>query len=208
MTSNHRLILAVSNVRLPAGLKQTSFLPLAEDEMWATLREAGAWLGPRSQLEDMPEFRQIIPYVALKCDDRFVRYTRTSAGGEGRLHGRVSIGLGGHVDLSDIVVSGDHVDLVRTLDDAARREVDEELLGVHALSRRWVGLLVDNDNPVGRVHIGVVALWELASAPHGSAEDAIGDWGLATLAELQADDARLETWSSLLVSRWVGSGIP
>jgi predicted NUDIX family phosphoesterase len=199
MTTNHRLILAVPAEGLPPSARRTSFIPMAEEQLWTTLYGAGLWLGPRPHLEEMPSFRQIIPYVALKCGDRWVRYTRTPAGGEQRLHGRVSIGLGGHIDLSDVVATGDAIDLVQTLKAAARREVEEELVGVEPVSQRWAGLLVDNDSPVGRVHIGVVAVWELASVPHGSGEDAIGDTGLTTLEELKNDEAQMETWSSLLI---------
>jgi predicted NUDIX family phosphoesterase len=208
MLSNQKLILAVSAAGLPPAFAQrTAFLPMTEDLLWFTLGAAGLWLGPRPQLEDLPAFRQIIPYVALRLGDRFVKYTRTPAGGESRLHGRVSIGLGGHIDLPDVVFRGEGIDLARTLGDAAAREVDEELAGVEVTGRRWIGLLVDNDNPVGRVHIGVVAVWDLAAMPHGAAEDAIGDTGAATLEELRADEARLETWSSLLV-RHLGEAAP
>ncbi len=199
MSINQKIILAVPAEGLPPVLQRTSFVPMTEDQVLTTLYRAGPWLGPRSQLEEMPTFRQVIPYVALKCGDKWVRYTRTPAGGEKRLHGRVSIGLGGHIDLSDVVMTGDSVDLVQTLTGAAQREVEEELGGVNPVSQRWTGLLVDNDNAVGRVHIGVVAVWEVTSVPHGSNEDAIGDTGLATLQELKADERRLETWSSLLV---------
>lgn len=206
MTTSQKLILAVPTAGLPEAAQHTSFLPMAEEQVWETLYEAGMWLGPRPQLEELPTFRQIIPYVALKLGDRVVKYTRTPAGGESRLYGRVSIGLGGHIDVSDVVISGDNVDLLKTLEGAAKREVDEELSGVAAVHRRWAGLLVDSDNPVGRVHIGVVAVWELALQPHGAAEDAIGDIGLATLEELQADEGRLETWSALLVRHWLDVG--
>jgi len=206
MLTHHKLILAVPADRLPEATRSTSFIPTSEEGLWPVLQQAGLWLGPRPQLEEMPSFRQIIPYVALKVGDRFVKYTRTPAGGEARLHGRVSIGLGGHIDLPDVAFAGDHIDLIRTLDGAARREVDEELAGVQVARRRWAGLLVDNDTPVGRVHVGVVAVWELESVPHGSAEDAIADTGLATLQELHADEARLETWSALLVRHWLSHG--
>jgi predicted NUDIX family phosphoesterase len=203
MSSKQGLILAVAAERLPASTLTTSFIPMSERELWSTLYEAGLWIGPRADLEEMSSYRQIIPYVALKIGDRFVKYTRTTSGGEQRLHGRVSIGLGGHIDFSDIVAAGDSIDLPRTLDAAARREVAEELAGVECTDHYWWGLLVDNGSSVGKVHIGVVACWNLRSVPHGSAEEAIGETGLTTIDELyRLDRDRLETWSSLL-AEWL-----
>ena len=193
-----RMILAVARDGLPSAARETSFIPATHEQMLTWLHKSGLWIGPRAVLEEMPQYRQIIPYVALRVGDRYVKYTRTPAGGEARLHGRVSIGLGGHIDLSDVRVEGDCVDLERTLSLSAEREVDEELHGVETVSREWVGLLVDNDTSVGQVHIGVVALWTLKAAPHGAAEDAIGGVGLTTLDDLLADRTRLETWSALL----------
>lgn len=202
MQTNQKIILAVPADRLPSELRRTTFLPLDEARIMSVLYEAGLWLGPRPQLEDMPSFRQIIPYVALKCANKWVRYTRAQAGGEQRLHGRVSIGLGGHVDLPDVCTVGSSIDLLKTLEDAATREVEEELPGVSCSSRRWAGLLVDNDSAVGRVHIGVVAIWEVDFLPNGPTEDAIGEASLASLAELVEAGPRLETWSSLLLEHF------
>lgn len=199
MQIDQKIILAVPTDRLPSELRQTTFLPLDEKRIMSVLQEAGLWLGPRPQLEEMPSFRQIIPYVVLKCAGKWVRYTRAAAGGEQRLHGRVSIGLGGHVDLPDVCLVGNSIDLLKTLNDAAEREVQEELPGVVCSGKHWAGLLVDNESPVGSVHIGVVAVWELKFMPSGPTEDAISEAGLTDLAELMALGPRLETWSSLLV---------
>jgi len=202
MQTDQKIILAVPADRLPSELRRTTFLPLDAVRIMSVLQEAGLWLGPRPQLEEMPSFRQIIPYVVLTCADKWVRYTRAPAGGEQRLHGRVSIGLGGHVDLPDVCTVGNSIDLLKTLDDAAEREVQEELPGVVCSSRRWAGLLVDNESTVGMVHIGVVAIWELEFMPNGPTEDAISEAGLASWAELVEAGPRLETWSSLLLKHF------
>lgn len=203
MQTDQRLILAVATEGLPRSTMTTSFIPLTEEELFLTLYRAGLWIGPRTQLEAMPAYRQIIPYVTLQFKEHYVKYTRTPAGGESRLHGKVSIGLGGHVDLSDLVAVNNSIELKKTLEKSAQREVAEELVGVDCADREWIGLLVDNDSSVGQVHIGVVARWRLRSAPHGSAEEAIGETGLTTLPELMhMERERLETWSSLL-SDWL-----
>lgn len=194
-----RLILAVETSRLPAALGQTGFFRQVHDHALDGLLGAGLWLGPRAVLEETEAFRQIIPYVVLRVGDRLVHYTRTPSGGENRLHGRVSVGLGGHIDFSDVIRRGEGVDLKATLDAAAAREVEEELGMVDCADREWIGVLIDNGSPVSRVHLGVVALWTLRTPPAGATEDAIGEVGLGTIDALLAGKARLEDWSTILL---------
>ena len=206
MSSNPelRLILATSTAGLPPEVSGTSFTPMNHGDAIGLLEQAGAWFGPRRVLEEREEYRQIIPYIVLRAGDHVVRYTRTPAGGEARLHGRMSIGLGGHVDLVDARTSGDRFELLGTVEQAAQRELREELGDVACGGRRWVGLLVDNDTPVGRVHIGLIGIWEIEGLPDRAAEDAVGEVELASPAELRRDAERLETWSAMLLP-WLES---
>ena len=43
---------------------------------------------PRSEVEDDPSLKQIIPYVVLRCGDSVFCYTRGKSQGEARLHRR------------------------------------------------------------------------------------------------------------------------
>ncbi len=163
-------------------------------------QEAEFWIGPRDVLEQEPAFRQTIPYVLLRVGDRFIRYVRTRRGSEARLHDSMSIGLGGHIELSDITSSGNCVDLPASFRNAAQREVSEELGEVDCIAQEWMGVLVDNDSEVGRVHIGVVGLWTLRSTPAGVTEDAIGEVTLCSIEELERCRAGLEPWSEMLLA--------
>jgi predicted NUDIX family phosphoesterase len=194
------MILATASSGLPEAYAGGGFFHSDVEKMLWDFHSAGLWIGPRVALERMPEFRQIIPYVVLRVGDRVVRYTRAPAGGENRLHGRQSIGLGGHIDLADVAIKNNSIDLSKTLLAAAEREVAEELGEIKCTSREWLGILVDNSNDVGRVHIGVVEVWNLEAAPTKSTEDAIGDVGLYSINELRHNTDRLETWSTLLLS--------
>ncbi len=198
-TPCQNLILAAETARLPPQLAQTQFRPMDASQAVGALQNAGLWLGPRSVLERTESYRQIIPYIILKYGSKFIRYTRTPAGGEPRLHGRTSIGVGGHIDLGDVMSCGATIDLSGTLDGAAEREVTEELGAVECSAKEWIGVLVENDNPVGRVHIGLVGLWRLNALPPGTAEDALGEVTFCTIDELKADRDRLETWSSMIL---------
>ncbi len=194
-----RMILATATEGLPHTFAKTCFHPLDESDALQAFQQAGLWLGPRETLERLDTFRQIIPYVVLRIGDQFIRYTRTPAGGESRLHGRMSIGLGGHIDLSDVVANGDGVDLAATLQKAAQRELAEELGDVDCWAKEWIGVLVDNESDVGRVHIGIVGVWHMHSAPTGMSEDAIGDVSVCSIEELEHVRNRLEGWSVMLL---------
>jgi predicted NUDIX family phosphoesterase len=194
-----RLILAARAEGLPSELADTQFRPMVESEAIRAFEEAGIWLGPRAVLEHTEDYRQIIPYIVLQHGSRFIRYTRMPSGGENRLHGRTSIGVGGHVDLGDIMTTGESIDLFGTLSRAAEREVSEELGAVECKEKTWVGVLVENDTAVGRVHIGLVGLWQLSALPSGVAEEALGEVAHCSIEELKADCERLETWSCMVL---------
>lgn len=197
--SSMPLILAAASAGLPRFNQTTGFHQCNTTDSLRAIEDAGLWIGPRPVLEENPNYRQTIPYIVLKYEDRIVQYTRTSAGGEKRLHGRKSIGLGGHVDLEDVVAHQNRICLQDTLNRAASRELDEELGVTQFSDQKWIGFIVDNDSAVGRVHIGIVGLWTLAEAPSGLVEDAIGDVELLTYDDLRRNQAYMETWSSMLL---------
>lgn len=197
-----RMILATAAEGLPKTLGTTGFHSFDAIEAFSVFHTAGLWIGPRDALEQIPSFKQIIPYIVLRVGDQFVRYTRTPAGGEDRLHGRMSIGLGGHIDLSDIVSVDDCVDLIATFQNATQRELDEEVGDIDCISREWIGILVDNDSDVGRVHIGIVGVWNLSTLPAGTNDDAISDISLCSIDELKRSRDRLEKWSAMVLDTY------
>ncbi|MCA1686409.1 MAG: phosphoesterase, partial [Planctomycetia bacterium] len=112
---------------------------------------------PRSEVEDDPSLKQIIAYVVFRAAGSVFRYTRGKSGGEARLRRRRSLGVGGHVAEEDAEGRG-------TLDAyemALRRELDEEVTVASPGTLRRVGLINDDATPVGRVHLGVVHLYDL-----------------------------------------------
>lgn len=198
MHEQTQLILAATAARLLLDGK-SGFVPMSERRAALVLERAGLWFGPRAELENEEGFRQIIPYVVLQVGSHLVRYTRTRSGKEARLHDLVSIGLGGHVDLSDVVTRDSRIDLLGTLGRAAKREVSEEVGNLKVEHMRWIGMLVDDTTAVGRVHVGFVALWRLGEAPNRRPEEAIGGLETEAIADLEANLDRLETWSAMLL---------
>ena len=153
----------------------------------------------RDDAEEDPSFKQIIPYVIFKHEDRFLHYVRGGGSGEKRLAAKGSIGIGGHVNEDDYHASGS---LGKELYLAGvERETSEELDIQSSFSKSIVGLINDDTNEVGRVHLGVVHLFELDTPNVAPNEDNITELAFLTQSELAERADRLETWSSLIAAK-------
>lgn len=88
------------------------------DEYLARVRQFG-FFRRRGDVEDDPSLKQIIPYLVVQSSGRYMLFQRTQAGGEGRLHGLYSVGVGGHVAKID---EGEAADAVAA---GLRRELED-----------------------------------------------------------------------------------
>ncbi len=168
-----------------------------DDAVAVLLSENNHFFMDRAAAEEDPTHKQLIPYCIFKCGDRVLHYTRGKAGGENRLHAKISVGVGGHINPVDM---GEGRKGAAAYYAAVQREIDEELDIAGDYEMRIIGLLNDDSNPVGQVHLGVVHLVELENDQVSSREDALTDLSWATLSELNgALHERLETWSQLCV---------
>lgn len=148
----------------------------------------------RDDAEDDPSHKQIIPYAIFRCGDRFLRYVRGAKSGEQRLASKASLGIGGHINSEDHASASLEKDTYMT---GVEREIDEELNieGTHTQS--VIGLINDDSNEVGRVHLGVVHLFDLDSDQVTPGEANIETIEFLTKEELLADRDRLESWSQI-----------
>lgn len=172
---------------------------------------ASLWIGPRPLLEerdprDHPTLiAQVIPYVVLTHEGKVLVYRRTSSGGEGRLHGRISIGVGGHIDLVDVRPDDEGaIDFERTLNEAAAREASEEVsLSILPQQVQWTGRIYDRDTPVGRVHYGMVGTCELNSDQMMAIanNDEIDEYRMIAMPDIEATfpDDTIEEWSRFII---------
>lgn len=147
----------------------------------------------RRYCETDPSFKQLIPYVILQADGNelsIFRYTRGQGQTEKRLHAKQSVGIGGHIAIEDC--SGQ--DLYRT---GMLRELNEEMVLPDNFEDTIVGLIYDDSNPVGTVHLGVVHQIRLDPAGVKPREDDLIEAGFYSLAQISQEFDRLETWSQL-----------
>ena len=151
----------------------------------------------RAEAENDPGHKQLIPYCIFRCGDRILHYTRGKSGGESRLHAKISVGVGGHVNPVDTNGGRTGSDAYYA---AVTREIEEELDLPEEHEHRIIALLNDESNSVGQVHLGIVHMIDLKSDAVNSREDALTDLGFTSLADLNgALFERLETWSQFCI---------
>lgn len=148
---------------------------------------------PRSEVETDPAFKQLIPYVVLRHRDQLFQYRRGSGGTEKRLEALRSVGIGGHISEQDAAGPGNWYT------NGMRREVGEEVTIGCPYTERLLGFINDDRTPVGRVHLGVVHVFDLESPAARSNEDALADGGFVPLDQLSDDRGQFETWSQFVL---------
>jgi predicted NUDIX family phosphoesterase len=156
---------------------------------------------PRSEMEEDPSFKQLIPYVIFRYTDaagrvHLFQYTRGKGQGEGRLHSKRSVGIGGHISSEDCAIDETGV-VADAYQEGLRRELAEEVEIDTDYTAACVGLINDDESEVGRVHLGVVHIFDVATPNVRPRETDICDAGFRPLDEILADTSRFETWSSI-----------
>ena len=167
----------------------------------AILDPANNFFMDRGKAENDPSFKQIIPYALFHHNGKYLHYTRGESGGESRLHAQGSVGVGGHINPVD--ERADPLGKATYLA-GVEREIDEELNITGGHQNRIVGLLNDDINDVGKVHLGVVHIFDLESEDVTSAEDALANLAFQSPEDLKGKlHGSLETWSRFCVDELI-----
>ena len=152
---------------------------------------------PRSQVEQDPDFKQLIPYMIFCHTDsnRVVsvfQYVRGKGMGESRLHRKRSIGVGGH--LSSVDLNGKVRDVYL---EGMMRELEEEVVLESPYTESCVGMINDDETEVGKVHLGIVHRFDLTEPKLRSNEPDLIESGFVPVSELLRDLAGFESWSAI-----------
>ena len=159
---------------------------------------------PRDEMETDPSFKQLIPYVLFQYNDpsdglKIFAYKRGKGQGEARLHSKISVGIGGHISSIDSQSSGNE-----TYREGMARELEEEVIIDTPYTERIAGLLNDDETEVGKVHLGVVHIFEVEKPAVRSREDEILEAGFQPIGELMQKLDQMETWSSICLEALFG----
>jgi predicted NUDIX family phosphoesterase len=165
------------------GIKSVNF-----DEYLKLIQDKQEFM-PRNLAEENFDYKQIIPYLVFQHQDTYFLMQRKSGSSEQRLANKYSLGIGGHLREEDMDGA--------TLFDWARREFDEEINYSGNLEITPLGILNDDSNDVGKVHVGFVFLLKGDSADI-SIKSELQSGQLLTTQQCQEKYEGMETWSQLV----------
>ncbi len=148
----------------------------------------------RDRAEADPSHKQLIPYVVLRYRDSVFSYVRGKKSSEARLVAMRSIGVGGHIEPVDQSLFSSDRDMYL---EAARREVNEEVEVDTPYHESIVALINDDSTEVGKVHLGIMHIWDLAEPKVTKREGLITQAGFIHVERLKASLDELETWSQI-----------
>lgn len=169
---------------------------------------------PRSEVETDPSWKQPIPYAVISTTGGQVFwYRRAKKGGDSRLAGNRSIGIGGHVNETDRDpnhASAGPLTPYHHVIQAMAREVFREELEFPEDKETWyianaqiAGFLNDDSNAVGQVHLGVIFSVLIDSTDHVRVRDeSIVESGWADGFSALLPDDGFETWSQILIRHY------
>lgn len=167
------------------GLKTTDF------EKYQTRIIVHQEYHPRGLMEEEPAFKQIIPYLVFRHQGRIFVMQRSGNASEQRLQNRYTIGIGGHVRQEDLINAG-------SVFDWAQREFHEEVSYTGNITIKPLGILNDDSNPVGKVHVGLVLLLEGDSADI-CIKSELKSGLLQTVSQCMSQYDCLESWSQHII---------
>jgi predicted NUDIX family phosphoesterase len=150
------------------------------------LIESAHFFVPRVEAERSPQYRQIIPYVVVTHGKKVFTMRRTNQQNESRLHEKVSIGVGGHINPGHNLLAG------------LKKELEEEIAVPRSYGLDFLGILNDESTEVSRVHLGVVYMLRSRSSRVRvrETEKMTGSW--VAREELGAMRDAMESWSQIV----------
>ena len=147
----------------------------------------------RPAAEVSPQYKQIIPYVLIRRGQSWFLLRRTQKQTEARLHDKLSLGIGGHIN-------PDTPDLI----DGLQKELEEEVGVTGDYELTFIGILNDDTTDVGSVHLGAVFVLDVADGDVEVRETdkMTGRW--ITTADLAPLRDQMETWTQIVYDEYVG----
>ena len=192
MRDNEQVGVIPRSLASELGLLGYGFSPLQDSAQLQRIESSISFID-RPAAEKDPSQKQIIPYGVVLQGDKAFLMERLGGGGEKRLHGKLSLGVGGHINPIDTV--GESL-----INATMLRELREELVisGVQEIAP--CGFINDDTVPVGQVHLGVVyriALTATGAARVNETDTLRGSFRHWSEIALMA--AQMETWSTFVL---------
>jgi len=144
---------------------------------------------PRSLMEQDENYKQIIPYLIFKYNDKVFLMQRNSNSTESRLKNKFTFGIGGHINESDI--KGE------SIFDWSKREFEEEVHYNGNYTIDALGIINDDHSTVGKVHLGFVFILN-GDNQDIKVKSELKSGNLYTKEECKIFFDNLESWSQMV----------
>lgn len=187
------------------------FSLLKEEFIRSLLTEENVSFRRRADMEKDPSFKQLIPYMIIRYiqpdgKTTLFRYVRGKGMGEGRLHEKHSVGVGGHISTEDVCSQGGSAASKgwEAYHLGMQRELSEEVDMRSPYKASCVGLINDDLTEVGKVHLGVVHILDVESPDVFAKETDLLRSGFVPVEELMQDLDLFESWSSISLEALFG----
>ncbi len=182
---DEQILVVKRSTLLPEGTAWQGLNTDRFDELFSIVQQKQEFQ-PRSLMEEDPSYKQIIPYLVFCHDDRYFLMQRQAKASEQRLKSKYTLGIGGHIRQEDLTEN----DIMSW----AQREFHEEVYYEGDYTVTPIGILNDDSNLVGQVHIGFVILIKGTSSSI-SIKSELKSGTLYTLKECETFYDSMEGWS-------------
>jgi len=155
----------------------------------------------RDRAENSFIYKQIIPYIILiNSQGDIFNYCRGQKGGEKRLQGGFSIGIGGHLNEDDYISDKNKNGYLNGIQRELLEEVD---LSIDFARIKMKGFLNISQTAVDRVHFGVIHMVKLEEQELGNKEHGVIECGAFSSKEnILQDFNYYESWSQMCLINW------
>ena len=143
----------------------------------------------RSAMEQDPTYKQIIPYMIFEYANSYFLMERKATASEQRLQSKLSLGIGGHIRQEDMAGG--------TIFDWANREFHEEVSYKNHLEIESLGVLNDDCDSVGQVHLGLILVLH-GDSPEIAIKSELKQGILVSSDQMGSFVDRMESWSKIV----------
>lgn len=186
-------ILVIERKHIPEPLLKQGFNPAPESLVKSLLENPQLFFMQRDLAENDPNYKQLIPYVVFQSPKGFFSYQRGKASSETRLRMLRSLGVGGHIEKEDGDIGQN------SYFKGLWRELKEEVGIDPSNNIKLLGFINDDSNEVGKVHLGIVHLYQLETSDLESKELNLTDCKFSIISKIKEEEEFFETWSRLLI---------
>lgn len=185
---NEEVLVVKTKKLFPDGIWE-GFKKLDEKEFIDFVNQNSEYL-KRGFAETDETYQQIVSQIILKVKNKVFIHKIAHGSGEKRLHDMWPIFLGGHINNND-------PDIVSAFDREFKEEINYK---GNIISKRFWGIVKLHDNPVNKVHVGLVWIYEGDSESFEPTSDGgLAEGHFADKNELKSIKDKLSYWSKIVL---------